>query len=128
MGTLQNKIRILIADDHRLIRNALKNILNHLPDMEIVGEAKNSDEVFLQIEQSAPDVIILDLNMPEKDGLEILQQLRAENKTIPVIILTLYPEERFKDSAFAGGAVGFLTKDCSPEELISAIRKAKTPK
>ncbi|MGH9856265.1 MAG: response regulator [Acidobacteriota bacterium] len=126
MGTPEIKTRVLIADDHRMIRNALKNILNHQPDMEIVGEAKTSEEVFLQIRQSAPDVIILDLNMPEKDGLEILQQLRAEKNTIPVIILTLYPEERFKNSAFAEGAVAFLTKDCNPEELIHAIRKATT--
>jgi two-component system, NarL family, invasion response regulator UvrY len=124
MGAAEGKTRVLIADDHRMIRNALKNILNHQPDMEIVGEAKTSGEVFLQIAQSTPDVIVLDLNMPEKDGLEILQQLRAEKNTIPVIILTLYPEERFKNSAFAEGAVAFLTKDCDPEELIAAIRKA----
>ena len=126
MGASQQKTRILIADDHRLIRNALKHIFNDLPDMEIVGEAKNSEEVFQQIERSAPDVIVLDLNMPEKDGLEILQQLRAENNAIPAVILTLYPEERFKNSAFAQGAVAFLTKECNPEELISAIRKARS--
>jgi two-component system invasion response regulator UvrY len=128
MGTTQTKTRVLIADDHRMIRNALKNILNHQPDMEIVGEAKTSEEVFLQIEQSTPDVMVLDLNMPEKDGLEILQQLRAEKNKIPVIILTLYPEERFKNSAFEQGAVAFLTKDCNPEELVDAIRKATTLK
>jgi two-component system invasion response regulator UvrY len=126
MGAAQTKTRVLIADDHRMILNALKNILNHQPDMEIVGEAKTSEEVFLQIKQSTPDVIILDLNMPEKDGLEILKQLRAEKNTVPVIILTLYPEERFKNIAFAEGAVAFLTKDCNPEELIQAIRKATT--
>ena len=126
MGTATNKTRILIADDHRLIRNALKNILNHQPDMEIVGEAQNSEEVFAQIKQSSPDLIILDLNMPEKDGLEILQELRAQKNTIPVIILTLYPEEKFKDSTFAEGAVAFLTKDCSPEQLVQAIREATT--
>src|SRR5688572_14412164 len=110
MGAHQLKTRILIADDHRLVRNALKNILNQ-DDMEIVGEARDSEEVFHQIRQSSPDIIVLDLNMPEKDGFEILQQMRAEKITIPVIILTLYPAERFKEIAFDEGAVAFLTKD-----------------
>ena len=119
-----NQIRVLVADDHRLTRRALKNILTTAPDMDVVAEAANAEEVFEKAKELQPDVIVLDINMPGKDGLETLKQLRAEKNNIPVVILTLFPPERMKSAAMGAGATNFLSKDCNPEDLLEAVRNA----
>ena len=120
-----NRIKVLIADDHRLTRTALRNIFAVASDMEIAGEATNAEEVFARVQDTNPDVIVLDVNMPGKDGLEILRQLRSEGNNIPIVILTLFPPERFKQAAMQSGATNFLSKDCNPDDLLEAVRKAK---
>ena len=120
-----DRIKVLIADDHRLTRTALRNIFATAPDIEIVGEATNGEEVFQKVRDMNPDLVVLDLNMPDKDGLEILRQIRSEGNEIPVVILTLFPPERFKQAAMQSGATNFLSKDCNPDDLLEAVRKAK---
>jgi two-component system, NarL family, invasion response regulator UvrY len=123
---MKSVIKILIADDHRLMRQVLRNIFDR-DGMKVVGEAHNSDEVFQEIDRQNADVLVLDLNMPGKDGLEILQQINETGTQMPVIVLTLFPQERFKEKAMQLGATEFLTKDCDPEELIQAVRNAIKP-
>jgi DNA-binding NarL/FixJ family response regulator len=125
MENVEKRIRIFLADDHRLTRRALKNIFDVPSDIEVVAEAENAEEVFQKIPNADPDVLVLDLNMPDMNGLEILRQLRSGGNNVPVVILTLFPPEKFKDAALKSGAASFLSKDCNPEELIEAVRKAK---
>jgi DNA-binding NarL/FixJ family response regulator len=119
-----NRLKVLVADDHRLTRSALKNIFAVASDIEVVAEAADAGEVFQKMKSTNPDVIVLDVNMPGKDGLEILKQLRTEGNNTPVVVLTLFPPERFKAAAMSAGAASFLSKDCNPEDLLDAVRKA----
>ena len=119
-----NQIRVLVADDHRVTRTALKHIFAVDPEMDVVAEATNAEEVFEKAKELQPDVIVLDIHMPGKDGLETLKQLRKEQNNTPVVILTLSPPERMKNAAMSAGATSFLSKDCNPEDLIQAVRNA----
>jgi DNA-binding NarL/FixJ family response regulator len=121
---MQKHTRIIIVDDHRLIRKALKNIFEQTEDMEVVAEARNAEEVFREIDNHSADVMVLDLNLPGTDGLEILQQLKRSKKNLPVVILTLYSQDASRKKAIALGAVDFLSKDCDPHDLVEAIRRA----
>ena len=118
------QIRVLVVDDHHLTRRALKNIFDVASEIEVIAEATNGKEAFQKAQDLQPDVIVLDLNMPGKDGLETLRDLRAEKNNTPVIILTLFPPEKFENAAMAAGATSFLSKDCKPEDLIQAVRNA----
>lgn len=118
-----SEIKILIADDHILIREGLKKILKNASDLRVVGEAQNSQEVLEQLKSTNVDIVVLDLSFPDRSGLEILSDLKQEYPALPVLILSMYPEERFAMRAFKAGASGYLTKDCATEELIYAIRK-----
>lgn len=123
----EKRIKVFLADDHKITRTALKNIFSTAPDMEVVGEAANAEEVFQEIQKTKPDVIVLDLNMPEMNGLEILKRLRSEGNSTPVVVLTLFPPEKLKEASLAAGATDFLSKDCDPEELIETVRKSTSP-
>lgn len=116
-------IRILIADDHTLIREGLKKILKGASDMKVVGEAQDSQEVLEQAKDTSLDLVVLDISFPGRSGLEILKDLKQEHPTLPVLILSMHPEERFAIRALMGGASGYLTKHCATEELIRAIRR-----
>lgn len=118
-----NEIRILIADDHILIREGLKKILKNASDLRVVGEAQNSQEVLEQLKSTSVDIVVLDLSFPGRSGLEILNDLKKAYPKLPVLILSMHPEERFATRAFKAGASGYLTKDCAAEELIYAIRR-----
>jgi two-component system invasion response regulator UvrY len=119
-------INILIADDHGLIREGIKKILGDEPDMKIVAEAKNSDEVLELIKKKQMDIILLDITMPGKSGLDIIKDLRKINKKVYVLILTMHPEDSFAFRAFKAGASGYITKENTGNELIKAIRKIKS--
>jgi two-component system invasion response regulator UvrY len=122
---MKDETRVIIADDHRLMRNVLKSIFNREGDMTVVAEARNAEEVFRQIDTQDADVMVLDLNMPGKDGLEILKELQETRNNLPVVVLTLFPQERFREKVIQLGAVDCLTKDCQPHEIVDAVRKAK---
>jgi len=116
-------IKILIADDHAIVREGLKQILADTPDMEVAGEAANGHEVLEFISKADCDLVLLDLAMPGRDGLETLKELKREKPKLPVLVLSIYPEEQYAVRALKAGVSGYLTKESAPEELIAAIRK-----
>lgn len=116
-------IKILIADDHAIVREGLKQILAETDDLVVAGEAANGHEALEYIRKEDWDMVLLDLAMPGRDGLETLKELKRENSKLPVLILSIYPEEQYAVRALKAGASGYLTKESAPEELIAAIRK-----
>jgi two-component system, NarL family, invasion response regulator UvrY len=116
-------IKILIADDHAIVREGLKQILADTPDMVVAGEAANGQEVLELIRREDWDLVLLDLAMPGRDGLDTLKELKHEKPKLPVLILSIYPEEQYAVRLLKAGASGYLTKESAPEELIAAIRK-----
>jgi len=116
-------IKILIADDHAIVREGLKQILAETVDMVVGGEATNGQEVLEHVRREDWDLVLLDLAMPGKDGLDTLKELKQENPKLPVLVLSIYPEEQYAVRLLKAGASGYLTKESAPEELIAAIRK-----
>jgi len=116
-------IKILIADDHALIREGLKQIVADTTDVVVAGEAKNGQEVLELISEGEWSVILLDIAMPGRDGIDILKRIKGERPDLPVLILSMYPEEQYAVRALKAGAAGYLTKTSAPDELIVAIRK-----
>ncbi len=121
-------IKILIADDHTIVREGLKQIVANAAGLVVTGEAANGQETLELIRKDNFDVILLDIAMPEKDGLAILKQLKQEKSEIPVLVLSMYPEEQYAVQALKMGAAGYLTKVSAPDELIKAIKKISTGK
>ena len=116
-------LKILIADDHPVFRRGLKQIIDDTSDMTVSDEAINGWEVLSKVRASNYDVVLLDISMPGKDGLEVLAQLKHEKPQLPVLMLSMYPEEQFAVRALRAGASGYLTKESAPDELVGAIRK-----
>jgi DNA-binding NarL/FixJ family response regulator len=116
-------IKILIADDHPIVRQGFKQVLSDTPDLVVADEAGNGQEVLSLVSKKDYDVILLDISMPGKNGLEVLKELKVVSPKTPVLILSIYPEEQYAIRALKAGASGYLTKASAPEELISAIRK-----
>ncbi|MCE1188391.1 MAG: response regulator transcription factor [Ignavibacteria bacterium] len=116
-------LRVFIADDHLLIREGLKKILKSEPGIELAGESGNPLEIVPLVLQEDPDILILDLNFPGKNGLEILKELKSERPAIKVLILSMNPEDRFAKKTLQAGASGYISKESAAEELVKAIRK-----
>lgn len=118
------KIRVLIADDHTLVRQGLRTFLELHDEIEVVGEATNGLEAVEQARHLQPDVILMDLVMPKLDGSEALRQIRALNLTTQVLVLTSFTEDDKVFPAIAAGAAGYLLKDVNPDDLVRAIQAA----
>ena len=116
-------IKIMISDDHAIVREGLKQILVENPDFIVAGEAENGMELLNKVRKEDYDLILLDISMPGKSGLEILKQLRIEKPNIPVLVLSVHQEDQYALRTIKAGASGYLTKESAPEELISAIKK-----
>jgi two-component system invasion response regulator UvrY len=116
-------INILIADDHAIVREGLKQIVAEESGMRVQGEAGNASELFKLLEQGEWSVVILDINMPGKSGLDSLKEIRQNHPDIPVLILSMYSEEQYGLRAIKAGAAGYLKKVSAPEELVQAIHK-----
>ncbi len=121
-------IRILVADDHGVVRKGLKQIVADHHGMEVVGEAATGQEVLELISTRTFDVVILDIAMPGRGGLDILRELKAEKPELKVIVLSMYPEEQYAIRSLRDGASAYLTKASPPEELIQAIQIVATGK
>ena len=119
----EKKIRILIADDHPIVRAGFKQVLSDTPDLVVAVDAGNGQVVLEYLKKKKYDVVLLDISMPGKNGLEILKELKTDYPKLPVLILSIYPEEQYAIRALRAGASGYLTKASAPNELISAIRK-----
>ena len=116
-------IRLMIADDHAVVREGVKHIISEIPDIVVAGEATNGSEVLAEIHKKDFDLLLLDIAMPGRDGLDILKEVKTQKPKLPVLILSMYREEQFVLRALKLGASGYLTKDSIPDELIKAIKK-----
>ena len=116
-------IKILIADDHAIVREGLKQILSQTPDMVVVAEASNGQEALDKLDRNNIDLIILDISMPGKDGLDVLSEVMGKRHELPVLILSMYPGEQYAVRVLKAGASGYLTKESAPDELVKAIRQ-----
>ncbi|MBC8441833.1 MAG: response regulator transcription factor [Deltaproteobacteria bacterium] len=119
-------IKILIVDDHYLIREGLIKILETENDLCIVGELQKGSDVCDFIKRHECDLIILDINLPDRNGLDVLKDVKAVNPDILILMLSVLPEDQFAVRALRAGASGYITKEGIPEELIKAIRKVVT--
>jgi len=116
-------IKILIADDHAVVREGLKQIISETPDMRVTDEADNGQEVLNKVSEHHYDVVLLDITMPGRSGLDILKQLKSKKPKLPVLMLSVHPEEQYAVRTLKAGASGYLTKGSATDELIAAIRK-----
>jgi len=115
-------IKILVADDHAVVRQGIKQIIADQADMVVAGEASTGQEVVSQALSGDYDLVLLDITMPGGGGLESLKDLRRGKPDLPVLMLTIHPEDQYARRALKAGASGYLTKDSAPENLVSAIR------
>ncbi len=115
------KIRVLIADDHAVLRAGLSKLLNAQPDMEVVGEAGNGDEAVSKTVELVPDVLILDITMPEPGGIEVIRMLKADELPVRILVLTMHENEGYLREALKAGAMGYILKKAAETEIISAI-------
>ncbi|MBW1842246.1 MAG: response regulator transcription factor [Deltaproteobacteria bacterium] len=116
-------IKVLLADDHSIVRAGLRRIVEDSKDMEVVAEAADGREAIRQVRKKSPDVVVVDISMPDLDGLEVVSRLHADYPELPIIILTMHEEEQYVVRAIEAGAMGYITKRSAPEQLVSAIRK-----
>lgn len=116
-------IRILVADDHAVVRNGLKQIVSDTPDMVVTAEASNGQEALNKALEDDYDIVLLDITMPDRSGLDILKEIKSQKPELPVLILSMHPEEQYAVRALKAGAAGYLTKESAPEELIRAMRR-----
>lgn len=127
-------IRVLLCDDHRIVREGLKQVLADDPEIAVCGEARTGTEALAQVRglmhpapPDAPgaglDVVLLDIAMPERDGLDVLQTLRREHPALPVLMLSTYPEKQYAVRCIQLGAAGYLHKSADPDDMVAAVRK-----
>ncbi len=116
-------IKVLIVDDHAIVRQGLKRILAETPDMTVAGEAENGVEALKKTREGEWDVILLDVSMPGRNGVDTLKQIMGENRGGKVLILSMYPEDQYAVRLLKAGAAGYMTKETAPWELVEAIRK-----
>jgi NarL family two-component system response regulator LiaR len=117
-----DQIKILIADDHAVVREGLRLLLGSEPGMAVVGQAADGVEAVQMAESLQPDVILLDLMMPHKNGIEAITEIKNNNPEARILVLTSFAEDEMVFPAIKGGALGYLLKDSSPQELLQAIR------
>jgi DNA-binding NarL/FixJ family response regulator len=116
-------IRIVVADDHTIVREGLKQLLSAAGDLAVVGEAQNGNEVLQRVRALDFDVLLLDMSMPGKSGIELIKQARAEKPKLRILVLSMHEEEQYAVRAIKAGASGYLTKESATAQLVSAIRK-----
>ncbi len=117
-------IKVLVADDHAVVRRGIVQILAEAPDISVAAEAGSGGEALQAIRTGDYDVLVLDISMPDINGLEVLKQVRILKPDVPVLMLSMYSEKQYALRALRAGAVGYLTKDSLPGELMAAIRQA----
>lgn len=116
-------INVLIADDHTIVRKGLRQIVADTQDITVKGEADNGEEVLLMLEKADYDVVLLDITMPGRSGIDVLYEIKRSRPELPVLILSVHPEEQYAKRVLRAGASGYLTKESAAEELVTAIRR-----
>lgn len=115
-------IRIIVADDHPILRAGLVSVLDASPDLRVVAEAGNGAEVLRAMRDVAFDVLLLDVSMPGKSGLDLVRQIRSDNPRLPILIVSSHPEDQYALRAIKAGASGYVTKMSAPADLVTAVR------
>jgi DNA-binding NarL/FixJ family response regulator len=116
-------IRVLVADDHTIVREGLKQLLGAADGLEVVGEARDGFEVLKQMREADFDVLLLDMSMPGKSGIELIKQVRSAKPRLRILVLTMHAEQQYAIRAIRAGASGYLTKESAARQLVDAIRK-----
>ena len=116
-------IKVILADDHAIVRAGLRRIVEESGDMEVVAEAADGRETLRLVKEIVPDVAVIDISMPGLDGLEVVSQLYAQYPNLPILILTMHEEGQYVVRAVQAGAMGYITKQSAPEQLVKAIRR-----
>ena len=116
-------IKVIVVDDHPVVRRGLKQIIEDEPDMEVAWEAKNAGECFSLVRKTDCTLVLLDITLPDRSGFDVLKQLKYEHPNIPILILSVHPEDQYGLRFIKAGASGYLMKEGAPEELVKAIRK-----
>src|SRR3954469_20325384 len=119
-------MKILIADDHAVVRQGIKQILADEFKKAVFGEARTAQEALTKIWKDKWDVVILDITMPGRSGLEVLKELKKFRPKLPVLVLSMHPEDQFAVRVLKAGASGYMTKESAPQELVAAIKKVVT--
>ena len=120
---MRQSYRVLVADDHPIVLEGIKQVLAETPDIIVGGVARTGEEVLSKVRQGGWDVLVLDFRMPGLHGLDLLRQIKRDNPTLPVLILSMHAEDQFAVRMLKGGASGYVTKESAPRELVKAIRK-----
>ena len=115
-------IRVLICDDHLIVRQGIKQVLAEAEDLRVVGEAANGPEAIQQVRAGGVDVVLLDIAMPQRDGLDILKALKSEFSKLPVLMLSTYPDRQYAVRSLKLGAAGYLNKSADSQQMIDAVR------
>ncbi len=118
-----NPIRIVVVDDHTIVRKGIRAVLRNLPDIEVVGEAGTGWEAIAEVKRLQPDVVLMDLIMPELDGIEAIRRIKAEQPEVHILVLTSFAGEDKIFPAIKAGALGYHLKDSGPEDLVRAIHQ-----
>ena len=121
-------INILVVDDHVLIRRGLKMLLEENPDFKVNGEAESGTQAIRMVREQRFDLVLLDISLPDKHGMDVLKQLKADQPDIRIIVLSMYPEEQYGVRALKAGAVGYINKQTAPEKLVGAVQQAVSGK
>lgn len=116
-------IKVIVVDDHAVVREGLKRIISESPGMSVTGEAGDGHEALKVVKDGVCDVVVLDISMPNKNGLDVLKQLRADSPRLPVLVLSMHSEDQYAIRVLRAGAAGYLTKESAPAKLVQAIRK-----
>jgi DNA-binding NarL/FixJ family response regulator len=116
-------IRIVVADDHTIVREGLKQLLGATPELEVAGEAQDGHQVMQLVRELDFDVLLLDMSMPGKSGIDLIKQVHAEKPRLRVLVLSMHEEQQYAVRAIRSGASGYLTKESASAQLVSAIRK-----
>lgn len=116
-------IKVLLADDHSIVRAGLRRIIEDSGEMEIIAEAADGREALREAHEHLPDVAVIDISMPNCDGLEVIRLLRNDYPQLPILVLTMHEEGQYVVRAIEAGAMGYITKQSAPEQLVKAIRK-----
>ena len=116
-------IRVVLADDHRMVRTGLKEILADTGDIKVVGEATNGHEVMARVRELLFDLLVLDMSMPGRSGIDLIRQVKSEKPALRILVLSMHSEEQYAVRALKAGAAGYLTKEGAADELVAAIRR-----
>ena len=116
-------IKVLLADDHQILRDGLKQLLAEYSDIQVAGEASNGNDALKKIREEDWGIVVLDMSMPGKSGIELIKQIKLEKPKLPILILSMHKEEQYAVRTLKAGASGYLSKDSAATQLVQAIRK-----